>query len=141
MAEGLSRRAPAAVREPALFETHPSGPPRVAAILLLLGAAILIVSLGWITYGEREARQVARDEPAVPAENAADTPINPLAWVRWLFWTAILALAFLLALTVFLRWSHHFRRGLLRRPAPPTEYSDAWAMHQTPPAEDDESQP
>lgn len=111
--------------------------PRLAAVLLLLGVAILVVSLGLIAYGDRDLRAADPMDMARSAGRGGPTAGAQLVWVRWLFWLAILLFALVIVLSAFLRWSRHFRHDLLRRPDPPTPYVDAWAMHRPPPAENE----
>lgn len=102
---------------------------RLAAILLMVGLVILVVSLGVLSFGEHEAiRGDGAQPPAAVSRDEAQ-----LTWLRAMFWLALLIFFFVLALTAFLRWSHHYRRRLLRPPSSPTEYSDAWSQYRLPP--------
>ena len=49
-----------------------------------------------------------------------------------LYLLVILTLALCVSLIAFLRWSRHFRRFILRPPAPPTPSEDVWQMHRLP---------
>jgi branched-subunit amino acid ABC-type transport system permease component len=123
-----------------LSEPYRTRPPRLAAVLLLMGAGILIASVAMMTYGERDVREAARKALPQRQEGSEHTAVSELVLVRWLFWTAMLVFAVLLAMSVFVRWSRHYRRELLRRPPPPTEYCDAWAMHQAPETDEEDEQ-
>jgi hypothetical protein len=55
-----------------------------------------------------------------------------------LFLMVVLVGIFLVSSFAFLRWSKHFRRRVLRKPADPTPAEDVWAMHRLPEEEPDD---
>jgi len=106
-----------------------SSRPRIAILLALVGAGLILAGLALVIDQIHQA--LASQQPRLAA--AADRPVVQARAIRnILFLTIVLVGVFSVATLAFLRWSRHFRRRLFHKPPPATPDGDVWAMHRLP---------
>ncbi len=102
---------------------------RIAAILVGVGCLLIVVGL---YFAFQQQRDIAAGSGIVPGSVPRETVATARAIQVVLVGALVLVGIFAIASLAFLRWSRHYRRRLLRQPAPPTPSDDVWAMHQVP---------
>jgi len=100
---------------------------RVASVLLSAGILLILVGIIIIAF--------QRSTPMPPVGPQKGGP-TPLFLRRFLYVLILLVLLFCVSVVAFLRWSRHFRKLILHKPAPPTPAEDVWQMHRLPPEAD-----
>jgi len=101
---------------------------RLALGLSLVGICLVLVGFWLIVQHQSEL-----DERLPQQTLSAEQRVQLAKQLRTvLFFLVLLVGIFSISVFAFLRWSRNFRRVLLRRPNPPTEASDVWAMHKLP---------
>lgn len=109
---------------------------RIALILVLIGAGLIILGFVLSLDQQEEMETVAKPTTTMSAEQRS-------SWAQairqFLFLMLVILGVFSVGTLAFLRWSRRFRQWLLRKPPAATPDGDVWAMHRLP--EDEDSQP
>jgi hypothetical protein len=106
-----------------------SSRPRIAILLALVGAGLILAGLALVIDQFRETMDSQQPRPTAVASRQV---VQARAIRYVLFLTIVLVGVFSVATLAFLRWSRRFRRWLLRKPPPATPDGDVWAMHRLP---------
>ncbi|MFQ5591151.1 MAG: hypothetical protein ACE5HE_08320 [Phycisphaerae bacterium] len=115
-----------------------SGRIRVAVAILVIGVVLILWSWGnWVyraSVEERPSRAVSTQAAAPDAQR--DRAIKVLPQV--LAYAAVIVLVALFGGYALLRASRRYREAAGRDRSTPSAVQDVWAMHKTPPYEQDE---
>ncbi|GMU24709.1 MAG: hypothetical protein AMXMBFR13_47820 [Phycisphaerae bacterium] len=103
---------------------------RIALVLLVAGAFLMIAGMGLVAYHYHYVHSVAPTHATRPIRMDTSSQARMIQQVLFLLLVLVGVLA--ISLYAFRRWNRRFRDFLFRKPHSRTPSEDVWAMHKLP---------